>query len=105
MQSTEIKTESPKLKINTPLVSTYYTETEIDLPYFFKAYLTETMVKIESANKVIEVDNQPNGRYVGIACHTVNSGDLGKRIAEGTLITEEEFEAAKELAKAKINAL
>jgi len=98
MQSTEIKTESPKLNLTVEVINKI--QREFELPYYGK-YSDSNYMMIDENENIIDVSLYDFNTGIEIA-----SIDYKRiSIVKTTACSKEEFDTAKELVKAKINAL
>jgi hypothetical protein len=82
-------TESPKLKIATTITHTERVDKDIELPYYFKDCLG-CSCKIVNDHFLISVDIENN--FWAIKTSPVSA--CGDRIAKGTPISQDEYDAA-----------
>jgi hypothetical protein len=96
MQSTEIKTESPKLTIKEIIREERTFEKEVNLPHYCKSPNSYSHYKIVSENSAIKVSDW------GFQCEIVMRESVSHLIADAVDSNETEFQIAYETVLSKI---
>jgi hypothetical protein len=101
MQNYQSTMESPKLSIDEVITEKRRVQKEVPLPYYVKLKNSNAVCKVVSRDHFIKVD--PDKNWWGVKVVPVNS--YLSEIAEGTPITEDEYNRAFETAKTYVEQL
>jgi hypothetical protein len=101
MQNNNTTAEMPKLSIDEVITEKRRIQKEVPLPYYVKLKNSNVVCKVVSRDHFIKVD--PDKNWWGVKVAPVNS--YLSEIAEGTPITEDEYNQAFETAKTYVEQL